>query len=82
MKPQLLIRLALALAVLALLGLALSALALDDIATSPQPDHALEWGMVRLSYLLNLAFVVFASAILWSRRSACKAQPSDAGAER
>lgn len=68
MKPQLLIRLALALAVLALLALGLSALALDDIATSPQPDHGLEWGMVRLSYLLNVLFVAIASAALWRLR--------------
>ena len=82
MKPQLLIRLALALAVLALFALGLSALALDDITNSPQPDHALEWGMVRLRSLLNLAFVVLASPILWRRRSAREAPPSAAGAER
>ena len=53
------------LAILTLTAMAFSTFALDDIATGAEPDFRLEWSMVRVSYLLNLLFIGFASAILF-----------------
>lgn len=59
-----LIRMSLALGVIALTGLFFSALALSDIYHNNEPDLNTEWSMVRFSYLFTLMFIVVSSVTI------------------
>lgn len=59
-----LIRMSLALGVIALIGLFLSTLALIDIYHNNEPDLNMEWSIVRFSYLFTLMFIVVSSVTI------------------
>lgn len=62
---QRLARVSAILGALALVGMLFAHLALTDIWHAAESDLSLEWCVVRLSFLLQAAFVLVASLALW-----------------